>query len=82
LRKTASVALLALALLVVSFAGTASAAPAASKASCAPGQLQVSTGCVGRRGARRHIEAMVREAMRNWVCGRRSCGSTPVNSRR
>jgi CubicO group peptidase (beta-lactamase class C family) len=49
------------------FAGAASAAapaePTASSAGCAPGQLHVSTGCVGRRGARRHIEAMVREAM-------------------
>jgi CubicO group peptidase (beta-lactamase class C family) len=36
---------------------------ASARAACAPGQLHVSTGCVGRRGARRHIEAMVREAM-------------------
>jgi D-alanyl-D-alanine carboxypeptidase len=43
--------------LAVSFVGTASAAD------CAKGQLQVSTGCVGREGARHHIEAMVREAM-------------------
>jgi D-alanyl-D-alanine carboxypeptidase len=41
----------------VSFAGSASAAE------CSKGQLQVSTGCTSREGARRHIEAMVREAM-------------------
>jgi CubicO group peptidase (beta-lactamase class C family) len=43
--------------LAASFVGTASAAE------CAKGQLQVSTGCVSREGARSHIEAMVREAM-------------------
>ena len=46
---------------------TAVAAPqtaaASGTAACAPGQLRVSTGCVDRRGARRHIEAMVRDAM-------------------
>jgi CubicO group peptidase (beta-lactamase class C family) len=36
---------------------------ASASAACAPDQLQVSSGCVSRRGARRHIEAMVREAM-------------------
>jgi D-alanyl-D-alanine carboxypeptidase len=41
----------------VSFAGSASAAE------CPKGQLQVSTGCTSREGARHHIEAMVREAM-------------------
>jgi D-alanyl-D-alanine carboxypeptidase len=50
-------ALLVWVALAVSFVGTASAAD------CAKGQLQVSTGCVGREGARHHIEAMVREAM-------------------
>lgn len=49
--------LLVCAALGVSFVGTASAAE------CGKGQLQVSTGCVGREGAQRHIEAMVREAM-------------------
>jgi 8-oxo-dGTP pyrophosphatase MutT (NUDIX family) len=48
-------------------ASSASAAPApkesTSASTCEPGQLLVSSGCVGRRGARRHIEAMVREAM-------------------
>jgi len=47
------------ALLVVfaSFAGSASAAE------CSKGQLKVSTGCVSRATAQRHIEGMVREAM-------------------
>jgi D-alanyl-D-alanine carboxypeptidase len=54
------------AVLVTALAATAAAAPApshAGSAACKSGQLQVSTGCVGRRGARRQIEAMVREAM-------------------
>jgi CubicO group peptidase (beta-lactamase class C family) len=42
----------------------APAAPAATGATaCKPGQLQVSTGCVSRAGAQRHVEAIVREAM-------------------
>jgi D-alanyl-D-alanine carboxypeptidase len=53
--------------LLTSFVAAAGAAPAASTAAgssaCKPGQLLVSSGCVGRRGARRHIEAMIREAM-------------------
>lgn len=54
---------------LVGFAPVASAAAApsttgaAAPSACEPGQLLVSSGCVGRRGARRHIEAMVREAM-------------------
>jgi D-alanyl-D-alanine carboxypeptidase len=60
-------ALLVCVAIAVSGVGTASAAapagPAASSAACADGKLQVSTGCVDRRTARRHIEAMVREAM-------------------
>jgi CubicO group peptidase (beta-lactamase class C family) len=48
-------------------ASVASAAPTpkepTSASTCAPDQLLVSSGCVGRRGARRHVEAMVREAM-------------------
>jgi D-alanyl-D-alanine carboxypeptidase len=48
-------------------AGGASAAPGTSAGpgatACAPGQLQVASGCVGRRGARRHVEAMIRAAM-------------------
>ncbi|MCW2980510.1 MAG: hypothetical protein JWO14_2237 [Solirubrobacterales bacterium] len=48
-------------------ASAASAAPdskeSTSASTCEPGQLLVSSGCVGRRGARRHIEAMVSEAM-------------------
>jgi CubicO group peptidase (beta-lactamase class C family) len=56
------------ALFCVSLAGPAVAGAAVPKEStsasaCEPGQLLVSSGCVGRRGARRHIEAMVREAM-------------------
>jgi D-alanyl-D-alanine carboxypeptidase len=47
----------ALLVVLAAFSGSASAA------SCTQGQLQVSTGCVGREGAQRHIEAMVREAM-------------------
>ncbi|MBS1844284.1 MAG: beta-lactamase family protein [Actinobacteria bacterium] len=46
--------------LVVAFASSAGSAGAAK---CSTGQLRVSTGCVGRAVARRHIEAMVREAM-------------------
>jgi D-alanyl-D-alanine carboxypeptidase len=57
-----AVALVAVALAAF-FAGGASGATPAAATSCAPGQLQVSTGCVSRAGARRHIEAMVREAM-------------------
>jgi CubicO group peptidase (beta-lactamase class C family) len=52
-----SIVLLAFVSLSISFVGSAGAAD------CAKGQLQVSTGCVGREGARHHIEAMVREAM-------------------
>src|SRR6201996_2898563 len=37
--------------------------PPAASAAGAQGHLQVSSGCVSRAGARRHIEAMVREAM-------------------
>ena len=65
-RQTAAVALFLGAVLALSFASAASAAPAAAKASagaCPNGQLRVSTGCVGRRAARRHVEAMVEEAM-------------------
>jgi D-alanyl-D-alanine carboxypeptidase len=68
LRAPLVIVLTAVALLFA-LAGTsaASAAPAskgsASASACEPGQLLVSSGCVGRRGARRHIEAMVREAM-------------------
>jgi D-alanyl-D-alanine carboxypeptidase len=45
--------------------GATAGASAAGSASttCAKGQLQVASGCVGRRGARLHIEAMVRDAM-------------------
>jgi D-alanyl-D-alanine carboxypeptidase len=65
--RNSSAALLVCAALILAFATTASAAPAGSSAAassaCAPGQLKVSSGCVGRRGARDHIEAMIREAM-------------------
>lgn len=66
LRKGSLVASLVLAALAIFFAGAASAAPGESSSGptgCAPGQLHVAGGCVGRRGARRHIEALVREAM-------------------
>jgi D-alanyl-D-alanine carboxypeptidase len=62
-RKITFAATLVVAALSVAFVGAASGAAPAGATSCAPGQLHVSTGCVGRRGARRHIEAMVREAM-------------------
>lgn len=65
-KKFTFAALLVCMALGVSVVGAASAAPAepaAPSTACAPGQLHVSTGCIGRRGARRHIEAMVREAM-------------------
>jgi D-alanyl-D-alanine carboxypeptidase len=60
-----TVAALFCALLVgASAAGAAPASTESTSAStCKPGQLLVSSGCVGRGGARRHIEAMVREAM-------------------
>jgi D-alanyl-D-alanine carboxypeptidase len=65
--KISIAAMLVSLVVALSFASAASAAapaePAASTAGCEPGQLHVATGCVGRRGARRHIEAMVREAM-------------------
>jgi D-alanyl-D-alanine carboxypeptidase len=57
----ACIALLAAVAAPASAAGPDSTASAS--AACAPGRLHVSSGCVGRRGARRHIEAMVREAM-------------------
>lgn len=59
LRTVAAALLLCLALL----ASSAASASAAGTAPCADGQLQVSSGCVGRAAAARHIEAMVREAM-------------------
>ncbi len=65
-RRFAFAALAACAALLVAVAATAApsvGATASAGTACAKGQLQVSTGCVGRRGARRHIEAMVREAM-------------------
>jgi CubicO group peptidase (beta-lactamase class C family) len=46
--------------LIVAFA---SFVGSASAADCPKGKLQVSTGCVSRATAQRHIEAMVREAM-------------------
>jgi CubicO group peptidase (beta-lactamase class C family) len=46
--------------LLVSFA---SFAGSASAAGCGAGKLQVSSGCVSREAARRHVEGMVREAM-------------------
>jgi CubicO group peptidase (beta-lactamase class C family) len=68
LRAPLVIVLTAVALLcALAGASAASAAPAskgsASASACEPGQLLVSSGCGGRRGARRHIEAMVREAM-------------------
>src|ERR1700710_1131852 len=57
----ACIALLAAVAAPASAAGPDSTASAS--AACAPARLHVSSGCVGRRGARRHIEAMVREAM-------------------
>jgi CubicO group peptidase (beta-lactamase class C family) len=53
----------ALLLCLALFASTAASASAAGTAACAKGQLQVSSGCVGRAAAARHIEAMVRETM-------------------
>ncbi|MBS1893111.1 MAG: beta-lactamase family protein [Actinobacteria bacterium] len=49
-----------MAVAVVAFASLAGSAGAAS---CPTGQLSVSTGCVSRAAAQRHIEGMVREAM-------------------
>jgi D-alanyl-D-alanine carboxypeptidase len=69
LLRTPLVTVLAAAALLCALVGAsaASAAPASkestSASACKPDQLLVSSGCVGRRGAQRHIEAMVREAM-------------------
>jgi CubicO group peptidase (beta-lactamase class C family) len=68
LRAPLVTVLIAAALFCALLAGASAARAAVPKEStsasaCEPGQLQVSSGCVGRRGARRHIEAMVREAM-------------------
>ncbi|HUB98363.1 MAG TPA: serine hydrolase domain-containing protein [Solirubrobacterales bacterium] len=52
--------------LLASFASGAVAAPknaAAGSPGCPSGQIRVSTGCVERITARRHMEAMIREAM-------------------
>lgn len=67
-RKLSFAALFAWAALAVWFVAPAGAASPAEPtttpvAGCTKGQLHVSTGCVGRRGARRHVEAMVRELM-------------------
>ncbi|MGH2939910.1 MAG: serine hydrolase domain-containing protein [Solirubrobacterales bacterium] len=48
---------------IVVLVAWAALAGSASAAECPQGQLQVSTGCTSREGARHHIEAMVREAM-------------------
>jgi D-alanyl-D-alanine carboxypeptidase len=61
--RNSSLALLVCVALLAAFATTAGAAPDASGAACKEGRIQVSTGCVDRAVARRHIEAMVREAM-------------------
>jgi CubicO group peptidase (beta-lactamase class C family) len=60
-RAAAAAALLACVALLAAIPAAATAA--SPTAACAAGQLHVSSGCVGRDGARRHIEAMVREAM-------------------
>jgi hypothetical protein len=72
---------------LAAFASTASAASAAlasnestSTSTCQPGQLLVSSGCVGRRGARRHIEGMVREAMPELGLRAAIMRLTPANS--
>jgi len=66
LRIPAAILLLCGALLATSAVG-ASAAPnpssAAASAACPKQQVEVATGCASRIAARRHIEAMVREAM-------------------
>ncbi|MBS1864263.1 MAG: beta-lactamase family protein [Actinobacteria bacterium] len=70
-RRFLIAALAACAALLLAVTTSAVAAPSAgdpapataSATACASGQLHVSGGCVGRRGVRRHIEAMVREAM-------------------
>jgi D-alanyl-D-alanine carboxypeptidase len=68
LLRTPLVTVLAAALLCALVGASATSAAPASKeltsaSACEPDQLLVSSGCVGRRGAQRHIEAMVREAM-------------------
>jgi D-alanyl-D-alanine carboxypeptidase len=68
LQTTVAVLLVATAL-VACFAASASAsaAPAAATATaaakCPPQQVEVATGCASRIAVRRHVEAMVREAM-------------------
>jgi D-alanyl-D-alanine carboxypeptidase len=65
--RTGAASALVCAVLCLVLAAGVSAAPETpagpGSTACAPGQLQVSTGCVGRRGARRHVEAMVRAGM-------------------
>lgn len=68
LRKSVFAAPLVFAALSIFFVGGSGAAapskpPATAPTGCAKGQLHVSSGCVGRRGARLHVEAMIREAM-------------------
>jgi CubicO group peptidase (beta-lactamase class C family) len=58
--RTATAALL---LCLAVFLSAAASASAAGTAACPKGQIQVSSGCVGRVAAARHIEGMVRETM-------------------
>jgi CubicO group peptidase (beta-lactamase class C family) len=53
----------ALAVWFVAPAGAVAPAQTTPATGCSNGQLHVSTGCVDRPGARRHVEAMVREVM-------------------
>lgn len=57
--RTGAATLLLCGVLLAGLAATASAAPPP----CPKQQVQVSTGCASRIAARRHVEAMVREAM-------------------
>jgi D-alanyl-D-alanine carboxypeptidase len=61
--RTGAAALLVSMAVLGAFAASSPAAPASESRTCASGQLHVASGCVGRRGARRHIETMVRAAM-------------------
>ncbi|HEY1853477.1 MAG TPA: serine hydrolase [Solirubrobacterales bacterium] len=61
--RSAAATALACTALAAGAAATAVAAPAGPAAACPAAQVPVATGCASRIAARRHIEAMIREAM-------------------
>jgi CubicO group peptidase (beta-lactamase class C family) len=61
--RTSAAALLVCTVLLPAATSALAAPRAATATTCAQGQLPVASGCVSRRGARLHVEAMIREAM-------------------